>query len=82
MALFRNSGVNLRVSCAAYDIYASAQPLDFLDLAKNCTFLNWKLESVPNLFMDGHSLVVQLFEYGKNRLANGEDGFIIFEDVI
>jgi hypothetical protein len=28
-------------------MYASAQPLDFLDLAKNCSFLNWKLTVVP-----------------------------------
>jgi hypothetical protein len=27
--------------------YASAQSLDFLDLAKNCSFLNWKLTLVP-----------------------------------
>jgi hypothetical protein len=35
------------IACAAYDLYASAQSLDFLDLAKNCSFLNWKLELLP-----------------------------------
>jgi hypothetical protein len=35
------------IVCAAYDLYASAQSLDFLDFAKNCSFLNWKLELVP-----------------------------------
>ena len=32
------------IVCAAYDLYASAQ---FLDFAKNCSFLNWKLELIP-----------------------------------
>jgi hypothetical protein len=27
-------------------MYASAQSLNFLDLAKNCSFLNWKLTPV------------------------------------
>jgi hypothetical protein len=35
------------IVCAAYDLYASAQSLDFLDFAKNCSFLNWKLELMP-----------------------------------
>ena len=35
------------IACAAYDLYASAQSLDFLDLAKNCSFLNRKLELMP-----------------------------------
>jgi hypothetical protein len=47
MALFRNLCVNLRDCAEAYDLYASAQSLDFLDFAKNCSFLNWKLELMP-----------------------------------
>ena len=35
------------IVCAAYHLYASAQSLDFLDFAKNCSFLNWKLELMP-----------------------------------
>jgi hypothetical protein len=35
------------IVCAAYDLYASAQSLDFLDFSKNCSFLNWKLELMP-----------------------------------
>jgi len=31
------------VACATYYLYGSAQPLDFLDLARNCSFLIWKL---------------------------------------
>jgi hypothetical protein len=47
MALFRNLGVNLRDRLCDVPWYASAQSLDFLDLAKNCSFLNWKLTPVP-----------------------------------
>ncbi len=43
MALFRNLGVNLRDRLCDVQMYVSAQSLDFLDLAKNCSFLNWKL---------------------------------------
>jgi hypothetical protein len=35
------------IVCAAYNLHASAQSLDFLDFAKNCSFLNWKLELMP-----------------------------------
>ena len=31
-----------------------AQPLGFLDLAKNASFLNWKLSRTRVLFLDGH----------------------------
>jgi hypothetical protein len=47
MALFRNLGVNLWDRLCDVQMYVSAQPLDFLDLAKNCSFLNWKLTLVP-----------------------------------
>jgi hypothetical protein len=36
------------ISCAAYVKYASAQSLDFLDLAANCSFMNWKLQLAPS----------------------------------
>jgi hypothetical protein len=39
MALFRNLGVNLRNHLCDVHMYVSAQ---FLDLAKNCSFLKWK----------------------------------------
>ncbi len=38
MALFRNLCVNLRDSLCGVLEYASAQSLDFLDLAENCSF--------------------------------------------
>jgi hypothetical protein len=37
-------------------MYASAQALDLLDLAENCSFMNWKLHSAKNGFVDGHYL--------------------------
>ncbi len=59
MALFRNLGVKLRDRLCDVPRYASAQPLVFLDLAENCSFLNWKLTLVPIEFLrfvDGHYL--------------------------
>ena len=47
MALFRNLGVNLRDRLCDVPRYASAQPLVFLDLEENCSFLNWKLTLEP-----------------------------------
>ena len=47
MALFRNLGVNLRDRLCGVRMDASAQSLDFLGLAKNYSFLNWKLTIVP-----------------------------------
>jgi len=41
-ALFRNLGVNLRICLCGVKCYASAQMLDFLDLAKNYWFPNQK----------------------------------------
>jgi hypothetical protein len=46
MALFRNLSVNLRDSLFPPS-RRDAQSLDFLDLSKNCSFLNRKLELVP-----------------------------------
>jgi len=48
MALSRNLSVNLR-DCLFPPPRRDAQSLDFLDLAKNCSFLNWKLEILPIL---------------------------------
>ena len=45
MALFRNFGVNLRNRLCGIQKYASAQFLDFLELAKNCAFLDRILTS-------------------------------------
>ncbi len=70
MALFRNSppasgqvGVNhasgvtgLRNCLCGIQQYASAQFLDFLELAKNCTFLDRKLISARYETADGHYL--------------------------
>ncbi len=54
MALFRNLGVELRGSLCDVQSYVSAQALVFLDLAKNCSFLNWKPAVFINTLMDGH----------------------------
>ncbi len=54
MALFRNLCVNPRDCLCDVLQYASAQPLGFLDLAKNCSFLNRKLHCVHREFPDGH----------------------------
>jgi len=37
---------------------SSAQPLDFLDLVKNCLFLNWTLANALFSFMDGHNSII------------------------
>jgi len=57
MALFHNFGVNRRNRLCGIQEYASAQFLDFLVLAENCTFLDRKLISVINQAADGHSLI-------------------------
>jgi len=54
MALFRNVGVKLRVSLCDVLSYVSAQTLVFLDLAKNCSFLDWKPTVSTIALMDGH----------------------------
>jgi hypothetical protein len=61
MALFRNLRVKLRDSLCDVLQYVSAQSLVFLDLTKNCTFMNWKLIVSGVRLMDGHSLI--LFNY-------------------
>jgi len=52
MALFRNLGVNPPEAdkSAGFLVPAlrrDAQYLDFLDLAENCSFVNWKLKLLP-----------------------------------
>ena len=54
MVFFANLCVNPRGFLCDVLAYASAQPLDFLDLGKKSSFLNWK-DLVPRLQkMDGH----------------------------
>jgi len=47
-ALSRNLSVNLRIWLCGVKDYASAQILDFLDLAKNCWFPTQKLARHPS----------------------------------
>jgi hypothetical protein len=61
MALFSNFGVNLAeggqvggIACAAYTITPPRNAADFLELAKNCTFLDRKLISAFYETADGH----------------------------
>ena len=58
MALFRNFGVNRRNRLCGVHEYASVQFLDFLELAKNCSFLVRKLISALNETVDEHSLLL------------------------
>ncbi|MFO7784768.1 MAG: hypothetical protein R6V25_09060, partial [Desulfatiglandales bacterium] len=57
MVFFANLGVNLRGCLCGVLQYASAQPLDFLDLDKKSSFLKWKLASARKAFLDGHELI-------------------------
>jgi len=54
MALSRNFGVNRRNCLCGIQEYASAQFFDFLELAKNFTFLDRKLISALYETADGH----------------------------
>jgi hypothetical protein len=49
MVYFPNLGVNRRGGLCGVASYASAQPLDFLDLGKIATCVNWKHHKVPGL---------------------------------
>ncbi len=53
-ALFHQLGVNLRIRLCGVKYYASAQILDFLDLAKYSFFPNQKRISLPPEFPDGN----------------------------
>ena len=57
MAHFRNFGVNRRNHLCGVHEYASAQFLDFLELAENCTFLHRKRISAHCESADGHYLM-------------------------
>ncbi|MGM0663501.1 MAG: hypothetical protein ACQET7_04860 [Thermodesulfobacteriota bacterium] len=57
MVFFANLGVNLRGYLCGVLQYASAQPLDFLDLDKKSSFPNWKLPSAQKAFLDGHKAI-------------------------
>ncbi|MFO7786105.1 MAG: hypothetical protein R6V25_15860 [Desulfatiglandales bacterium] len=50
MVFFANLGVNLRGCLCGVPQYASAQPLDLLDLDKKSSFLNWKLAGAEKAF--------------------------------
>jgi hypothetical protein len=54
MALFRNLGVNLRVSLCDLPQYVSQPTLDFLNLAKNRSFPARKPPRPHTDFPDGH----------------------------
>jgi len=66
MALFRNFSVNqtkdvtgpAELLVGRTEPSASAQFLDFLELAEICAFLDWKPISAHNETMDGHWLRV------------------------
>jgi hypothetical protein len=73
------------IVCAVYNLYTSAQSLDFLDLAKNCSFLNWKLELVPigadfyfwmGSSVDPHGIQRALLPYLRTRSARDLKGRI------
>jgi len=55
MALFHNFGVNRRNRLCDVHECASAQFLDFLELAENCSFLDRKLSAL-NETVNGHYL--------------------------
>ena len=81
MALVRNLGVKLRGSLCDALKYVSAQPLVFLDLAKNCSFMNWKL-IVPTLeLMDGHYLIILrsiIFKKSAEKFWSSDSIILIF----
>lgn len=53
MAFFHNHSVHLSSHLGGIHEYASSQLLDFIDLTKNCSFLNWKLPCAQISFMVG-----------------------------
>jgi hypothetical protein len=52
--LFRHGGVNLQACLCGVDIYASAQPLDFLATTKNPSFPIQKRRCSYLVFPNGH----------------------------
>ncbi|MFO7783958.1 MAG: hypothetical protein R6V25_04935 [Desulfatiglandales bacterium] len=70
MVFFANPGVNLRGCLCGVLQYASAQPLDLLDINKKSSFLNWKLASARKAFLDGHYIAnLPPKKYGRNFTA-------------
>jgi hypothetical protein len=74
MALFRNLGVSLRellvrrtVCTSPHNPARGGQALDFLDLAKNCSFLIWKLRECPFSFLDGNCYETGVCQGKKSR---------------
>ena len=53
-ALLRNLSVNLPDFLCDVRMYVSAQSVDFLDLAQNCSFPTWKRASSHPEFPDGN----------------------------
>jgi len=54
MVFFANLGVNLHV-CLCGDLQvASAQTLDFLDIGKKSSFLDWKPDSIGKSSPNGY----------------------------
>ena len=53
MALFRNFGSIGAIACAAYRSMPPRNSTNFLELAKNCTFLDRKLISALHETADG-----------------------------
>ena len=82
MALFRNFGVNRRNRLCGVPRYASAQFLDFLELAENCSFLDRKLISALNENVDRYKLVcfglrpTQMVECGRCDTRIGEHALV------
>jgi hypothetical protein len=77
MAFFRNFGVNRRNRLCGVHEYASAQFLDFLELAENCSFLDRKLTSAPNETVDGHNLTNPIDEFKENRYLRVQAWFTL-----
>jgi hypothetical protein len=48
------------ITCAAYTSTPPCNAADFLELAKNCAFLDRKLNSVLNETVDGHETGILL----------------------
>ncbi|MFO7784595.1 MAG: hypothetical protein ACQET7_04285 [Thermodesulfobacteriota bacterium] len=78
MVFFANLGVNLRGCLCGVLQYASAQPLDFLDLDKKSSFLNWKLASARKAFLDGHYITSSHFFFNGSSSHVQADLFSIF----
>jgi hypothetical protein len=68
MALFSNFGVNRRNCLCGVQEYASAQFLDFLELAENCSFLDRKLISALNETVDEHESKIHTERFNLKKI--------------